>query len=78
MYTYSEVCPKCGGLIESIVICTYPPINNKRCTRCGATWERHPNYATSAFSPSVFNPEEQGYTEINSGVTSDESNTSNH
>jgi len=73
MYTYSETCPKCGGLIESIVKCTYPPINTKRCTRCGATWEQLTNYATS-----VFNPEEQGYTEINSGVTSDESNTSNH
>lgn len=73
MYTYSETCPKCGGLIESITLTTFPSIHKKRCTKCGATWEQRPNYVTS-----VFNPERQGYTEINSGVTSDESNTSNH
>lgn len=73
MYTYSEVCPKCGGFIESITLTSNPPINKKRCTKCGASWEQRINYVIS-----VFNPEEQGYTEVNSGVTSDESTTSNY
>lgn len=76
MYTYSEMCPKCGGLIESITLTSYPPINKKRCTKCGATWEQQINYVIS-----VFNPEEQGYTEvskISNEVKSDESNTSNY
>lgn len=73
MYTYSETCPKCGGAIEQLVLTSNPPIYKKRCTKCGASWERRPTYVTS-----VFNPVEQGYTEINSGVTSDESTMSNH
>ena len=72
MYTYSEICPKCGGQIESFVLTSYPPINKKRCTKCGTAWEQKPVYITS-----VFNPEEQGYTEtVSGGVVNSESNMS--
>lgn len=34
-----ETCPKCGHTLESIMICTYPPIPQKRCSHCGWSWE---------------------------------------
>lgn len=34
-----EVCPKCGADIISEIICTYPPIPVKRCTKCDWDWE---------------------------------------
>lgn len=37
-----ETCPECGANIESLVICTYPPITIRRCTKCGWKWEEKP------------------------------------
>ena len=34
-----ETCPKCGHDLQSIVICTYPPIPRKECPNCGWSWE---------------------------------------
>ena len=34
-----ETCPKCGHVLQNIVICTYPPIPEKRCNNCGWSWE---------------------------------------
>ena len=33
-------CPKCGGDLIEEVICTYPPIYVKHCTKCGWKEER--------------------------------------
>ena len=33
-----EVCPECGADIESLEICTYPPIPVKQCLKCGWKW----------------------------------------
>ena len=73
-YTYIEKCPKCGGTIEQLVLTFNPPIYKKRCTKCGASWERRPTFVTS-----VFNPEEQGYTEtVSGGAVNSESNISSN
>lgn len=32
------ICPKCGSVLTSHVIATYPPINKVSCPHCG--WER--------------------------------------
>lgn len=32
------ICPKCGSVLTSYVIATYPPINKVSCPHCG--WER--------------------------------------
>ena len=34
-----EVCPKCGGDLLHISICTYPPIPSWRCPKCGWYFE---------------------------------------
>ena len=32
-------CPECGGDLVDYVITTYPPIQAKKCLRCGFRWE---------------------------------------
>ena len=34
-----EICPKCGHDLTDLVICTYPPIPQKKCFGCGWSWE---------------------------------------
>ena len=34
-----ETCPKCGHDLTDLVICTYPPIPQKKCFNCGWSWE---------------------------------------
>ena len=34
-----ETCPKCGHDLTDLVICTYPPILQKKCFYCGWSWE---------------------------------------
>lgn len=33
-----ETCPKCGHDLQDLVICTYPPIPQKKCFNCGWEW----------------------------------------
>lgn len=33
-----ETCPECGHDLLDEVLCTYPPIPKKVCTRCGWSW----------------------------------------
>lgn len=33
-----ETCPKCGADLLNEVLCTYPPIPQKYCPRCGWKW----------------------------------------
>lgn len=33
-----ETCPKCGCELVDLMICTYPPIPEKRCFNCGWNW----------------------------------------
>lgn len=37
-----ETCPKCGADLQDSVVCTYPPIYRKECTRCHWSWESRP------------------------------------
>lgn len=57
-----ETCPKCGGRITEIALCSYPPKYRKICDNCRSVWEK--NIDTTKIK---FNPDEQGYTEISSG-----------
>lgn len=34
-----ETCPKCGHDLTDLVICTYPPIPQKKCFNCGWSWK---------------------------------------
>lgn len=71
---YIEKCPKCGGKIMTIVLTSNPPINKKVCESCGSSWSK-----TEEVAQMVFNPEEQGYTEISkisNEVITNESTTS--
>ena len=36
-----ETCPKCGHDLESLLVCTNPPIPRKECHNCGWSWEGH-------------------------------------
>lgn len=33
-----ETCPKCGHDLTDLVLCTYPPIPQKKCFGCGWEW----------------------------------------
>ena len=33
-----ETCPECGHDLLDEVLCTYPPIPKKVCTKCGWSW----------------------------------------
>ena len=37
-----ETCPKCGHDLQDLVICTYPPIPQKKCFNCGWEWTGEP------------------------------------
>lgn len=37
-----ETCPKCGHDLHDLVICTYPPIPQKKCFNCGWEWTGEP------------------------------------
>lgn len=37
-----ETCPKCGSVLQNLMICTYPPIPRKECYNCGWSWEGEP------------------------------------
>lgn len=35
-----QTCPKCGHDLEDLVLTTYPPIYEKRCSACGWSWSK--------------------------------------
>lgn len=45
-------CPKCGGDLVDYVITTYPPVEAKKCLRCGWMWESQ----TTPICRIVFDP----------------------
>lgn len=42
------ICPECGGDLVDYVITTYPPIQAKKCLRCGWRWESQTTPMTNA------------------------------
>ena len=37
-----EICPRCGGVIDNLMLMTYPPIPKKKCFKCGWSWVGEP------------------------------------
>lgn len=37
-----ETCPKCGAVLQDIVLASYPPIPQKKCFCCGWSWTGKP------------------------------------
>jgi reverse gyrase len=48
---YKEICPKCGGNINSSILLSYPPIYKKSCSKCNQIWTKKEKIEDKIFNP---------------------------
>lgn len=56
---FINTCPKCGSDLNSVVICTYPPIDRVECPCCGWYNESSNKIVREKFKESKVNTSEE-------------------